>query len=155
MPGLFQYLFMFWLHRHLLAKHALNSKQSTRGYERIIREILRRSGCSNILSPIFYMMLIFTQTLSIFYRRKWLGSFVIRFFLQHHQTWRIVFEIMTIAQSFTPMSFSFECIIQCILQHDTYIFTNMSPDAMMIYFLAFYILNIVNTFIPKSIRSFI
>ena len=101
------------------------------------------------------MMLIFTQTLSIFYRRKWLGSFVIRFFLQHHQTWRMVFEIMTIAQSFTPMSFSFECIIQCILQHDTYIYTNMSPDVMMIYFLAFYILNIVNTFIPKSIRSFI
>ena len=82
------------------------------------------------------MMLIFTQTLSIFYRRKWLGSFVIRFFLQHHQTWRMVFEIMTIAQSFTPMSFSFECIIQCILQHDTYIYTIMSPDVMMIYFLA-------------------
>ena len=35
---------MFWLHRHPPAKHALISKQSTKGYERIIREILRRSG---------------------------------------------------------------------------------------------------------------
>ena len=38
---------MFWLYRHLLAKQALNSKQSTKGYERIIREILRRSGYFN------------------------------------------------------------------------------------------------------------
>ena len=35
---------MFWLHRHLLAKQVLNSKQSAKGYERIIPEILRRSG---------------------------------------------------------------------------------------------------------------
>ena len=39
--GLFEYLFMFWLHRHLPAKQALNSKQSAKGYEKIIREILR------------------------------------------------------------------------------------------------------------------
>ena len=36
---------MFWLQRHILAKQALNSKQSAKGYERIIREILRRPGC--------------------------------------------------------------------------------------------------------------
>ena len=35
---------LFWLHRHLLAKKALNSKQSAKGHERIIWEILRRSG---------------------------------------------------------------------------------------------------------------
>ena len=35
--------FMFWLHRHLPAKQDLNSKQSAKGHERIIREILRRS----------------------------------------------------------------------------------------------------------------
>ena len=35
---------MFWLHRHLLAKQGLNLKQSAKVYERIIREILRRSG---------------------------------------------------------------------------------------------------------------
>ena len=37
--GLFEYLFMFWLHRHLPAKQALNSKQSAKGYERIIQKI--------------------------------------------------------------------------------------------------------------------
>ena len=37
--GLFEYLFMFWLQRRLPAKQALNSKQSVKGYERIIREI--------------------------------------------------------------------------------------------------------------------
>ena len=42
--GLFEYLFMFWLHRQPPAKQVLNSKQSAQGYERIIREILRRSG---------------------------------------------------------------------------------------------------------------
>ena len=42
--GLFEYLFMFWLSRNLPAKHVLNSKQSAKGYERIIQEILRRSG---------------------------------------------------------------------------------------------------------------
>ena len=35
---------MFWLHRHLLAKKALNSKQCAKGYERIIQDILRKSG---------------------------------------------------------------------------------------------------------------
>ena len=38
----------FLLHRHLPAKPALNSKQSAKGYERIIQEILRRCG---YLSP--------------------------------------------------------------------------------------------------------
>ena len=37
----------FLLHRHLPAKPALNSKQSAKGYERIIQEILRRSGYFN------------------------------------------------------------------------------------------------------------
>ena len=40
LAGLFEYLFMFWLHRNLPAKQALNSKQSSKGYERIIWEIL-------------------------------------------------------------------------------------------------------------------
>ena len=44
LAGFFEYLFMFWLHRHLPAKQVLNSKQSAKGYERKIREILRRSG---------------------------------------------------------------------------------------------------------------
>ena len=39
---------MFWLHRHLPAKQALKSKQSTKGYERMIPEILRRSGCFTV-----------------------------------------------------------------------------------------------------------
>ena len=38
------YLFMFWLHRHMPAKQALNSNQSTKGYERIIGTILGGSG---------------------------------------------------------------------------------------------------------------
>ena len=42
--GLFEYLFMFWLKRHLPAKQALNSKLSAKGYERIMPEILRRCG---------------------------------------------------------------------------------------------------------------
>ena len=45
--GLFEYLFMFCLHRHLQTKQALNSKHSAKVYERIIREILRRSGYFN------------------------------------------------------------------------------------------------------------
>ena len=46
--GLFiEYLFMFWLHRHLPAKQALDLKQSVKGYERIIRETLTRSGYFN------------------------------------------------------------------------------------------------------------
>ena len=38
---------MFGLHIHLPVKQALNSKQYTKGYETIIREILRRSGYFN------------------------------------------------------------------------------------------------------------
>ena len=41
--GLFEYLFMFWLEKHLPAKQALNSKDSAKGYGRILPEILRRS----------------------------------------------------------------------------------------------------------------
>ena len=37
--ALFEYWFMFWLRRHLPAKQALNSKQSAKGYERIIWDI--------------------------------------------------------------------------------------------------------------------
>ena len=44
LAGLFECFFMFWLDRNLTIKHALKSKQSTKGYKRIIREILRRSG---------------------------------------------------------------------------------------------------------------
>ena len=46
LAGLFEYLFkfMFWLHRHLPAKQALNSKQFAKRYERIIWKILWRSG---------------------------------------------------------------------------------------------------------------
>ena len=40
---------MFWLHRHLPAKQALNSK----GYERIIREILRRYGYFRLIRTNF------------------------------------------------------------------------------------------------------
>ena len=47
LAGLFEYLFMFWLHRHLPAKQALNSKQSIKGYKRIIQEILRNPGYFN------------------------------------------------------------------------------------------------------------
>ena len=45
--GLFEYLFMFCLHRHLQTKQALNSKHWAKVYERIIRDILRRSGYFN------------------------------------------------------------------------------------------------------------
>ena len=38
-PGFFEYWFMFWLRRHLPAKQSLNSKQSAKGYERIIWDI--------------------------------------------------------------------------------------------------------------------
>ena len=36
MEDSFEYLFMFWLCRHLPAKQVLNSKQPAKGYERII-----------------------------------------------------------------------------------------------------------------------
>ena len=42
--GLNEYLYIFWLNRHLQAKQPLNSKQSAIGYERIILEVLRRCG---------------------------------------------------------------------------------------------------------------
>ena len=59
---LFEYLFMFWLDRHLLAKKALNSEQSVNGYERIIQEILRQSGYSSdndiftLVSPAVFLI---------------------------------------------------------------------------------------------------
>ena len=50
LADLFKYLFtMFWQHRHLPAKQALNSK----GYERIIREILRRYGYFRLIRTNF------------------------------------------------------------------------------------------------------
>ena len=42
--GLFEYLFMFWLDIHLYAKQYSNLKQSAKGDEIIISDILRRSG---------------------------------------------------------------------------------------------------------------
>ena len=50
--GLFEYLFMFWLHRHLPAKQALNSKQSAKGY-RIIGQILRRLATLECSTNLF------------------------------------------------------------------------------------------------------
>ena len=59
---------MFWLHRHLPAKQALNSKQSTKGYKRIIQEILRISVCFTIPCHVYvyttrqvFQILKFTQ----------------------------------------------------------------------------------------------
>ena len=50
---------MSWLHRHLPAKQALNSKQSNIGYVRIIRKNLRKSGYFSvglIIIPILIIM---------------------------------------------------------------------------------------------------
>ena len=58
LTGLFKYLFMFWLHKHLPAKQFLNSKQSSKGYERIIREILRSSGYTLFLAPFTFTTII-------------------------------------------------------------------------------------------------
>ena len=41
LAGLFEYLFIFWLHRHLPIKQVLISKQSAKGYEWIIQENLK------------------------------------------------------------------------------------------------------------------
>ena len=58
LAGLFEYLFMFLLHRHLC------SKQSAKGYERIIREsILRRSGYFSIYILLILMWIIFCCTI--------------------------------------------------------------------------------------------
>ena len=54
LADLFKYLFMFWLHRHLPAKQVLNSKQSAKGYEQIIWEILRRSGYFYFATTYYY-----------------------------------------------------------------------------------------------------
>ena len=45
---------MFWLYRHLLAKQVLNSKQSAKGFERMIREIFRRSTWLNEICQTFF-----------------------------------------------------------------------------------------------------
>ena len=50
--------FMFLLHRHLPAKQALNSKQSAKGCETIIQEILRISG--------YFCALFYTEGVSYF-----------------------------------------------------------------------------------------
>ena len=49
--GFFECLFMFWLYKHLPPKKALNSKESVKGYERIIQEILRRSCYTLFICP--------------------------------------------------------------------------------------------------------
>ena len=49
---------MFWLHRHLPAKHVLNSKQSAKGYLRIIREFLRSGYFSSQLFALFVFFFV-------------------------------------------------------------------------------------------------
>jgi len=49
---------MFWLHKHLPAKQFLNSKQSSKGYERIIQGILRSSGYTLFLAPFTFPTII-------------------------------------------------------------------------------------------------
>ena len=49
---------MFWLHKNLPAKQALNSKQSGKGYVRIIRKILRKSGYFNVGLIIIPILII-------------------------------------------------------------------------------------------------
>ena len=46
---------MFWLDRHLTAKQAIKLKQSIKGYERILRNILRRSGYLLYLCAIIWI----------------------------------------------------------------------------------------------------
>ena len=53
LAGLFYIFFMFWLHSHLPAKQALNSKQSAKGFQRIIGEILRRSATLECSTNLF------------------------------------------------------------------------------------------------------
>ena len=58
------YLFMFWLRRHLPAKQVLSSKEPAKGYERIIREILRRSGYfrnknyEQVIGPALFALIV-------------------------------------------------------------------------------------------------
>ena len=63
--GLLENLFMFWLHRHLLAKQVLNSKQSTKGYERIIQEILIRSGYFSTNASLLAFSSLFPKNMFI------------------------------------------------------------------------------------------
>ena len=79
LAGLFEYLFMLWLHRHLSAKQALNSKQSAKGYERIIEDILRRSGYFKIK---FWNYSTHSCRLSIYYSNSlFLAYYVLRYFV--------------------------------------------------------------------------
>ena len=67
LTDLFEYLFMFLLDRYLLVKQALNSKKSAKGYERIIPEILRRSGyfstflwfCVNVNVKFLFLCIVY------------------------------------------------------------------------------------------------
>ena len=59
LAGLFEYLFMFWQHR---PSRPYDSKQSTKGYERIIREILRRSGYFNFATFLYFWSLLVDTT---------------------------------------------------------------------------------------------
>ena len=49
--AIFEYLFMFWRHKHLPPKKALNSKEFVKGYERIFQEISRRSVNNLLICP--------------------------------------------------------------------------------------------------------
>ena len=60
---------MFWLHRHLPAKQALNSKQSAKGYERMNQGILRRSGY--FTSKMFFFGMV---VLHNFYVDNYVGN---------------------------------------------------------------------------------
>ena len=73
---------MFWLHRNLAAKQVLNSKQYAKGYERIIRQILRRSGYFNnalykeiLTQKLELWTFLLVNSLSAFFPRLILKSY--------------------------------------------------------------------------------
>ena len=94
---------MFWLHRHLPAKQALNSKQSTTGYDRIIWEILRRSGYfSSNTSPVSKSseFLVYLQFKRLKKLKKWyvllgkriaLAQFLLIFFCIWNRSLFVIF----------------------------------------------------------------
>ena len=60
---------MFKLHRHLSAMQALNSKHSAKRYDRIIGEILRRSGYYSSLyfTPFLAQSFLFLHYILVFF----------------------------------------------------------------------------------------
>ena len=63
LSGLFEYLYVF-------AAQTLNSKQSAKGYERIIREILRRSGYFKNMALILILFFGLQNNLKINIEKK-------------------------------------------------------------------------------------